>query len=78
MDIFEQLTLPLKDGHTTTLDHGPSGSTNLTEAFSGNDPTSEINVIIEYHIFWFTYKKLFPETFFKNKCRKLAGITCWR
>jgi E3 ubiquitin-protein ligase UBR4 len=42
-DIFEQLTLPLRDGHTTTLDHSASASTNLTEVPSGSDPTSEIN-----------------------------------
>ncbi|RZB39229.1 zf-UBR domain containing protein [Asbolus verrucosus] len=43
MDIFEQLTLPLRDGHTTTLDHSASASTNLADVASGSDPTSEIN-----------------------------------
>ncbi|KAJ8931539.1 hypothetical protein NQ314_015528 [Rhamnusium bicolor] len=43
VSIFEQLTLPLRDGHTTTLDQGPSGSSNPPETSTGNDPTSEIN-----------------------------------
>lgn len=44
MDIFEQLTLPLRDGHTTTSDRGTTSQTNLAEIPSGSDPTSEINV----------------------------------
>lgn len=78
MDIFEQLTLPLKDGHTTTLDHGPSGSANLTEAFAGNDPTSEINVIINLNYVHYSNYKIFLETFFENKYRKSAGTACRR
>ncbi|XP_074029001.1 E3 ubiquitin-protein ligase-like protein poe [Leptinotarsa decemlineata] len=42
VSIFEQLTLPLRDGHTTTIDQGANASVNLPES-SGNDPTSEIN-----------------------------------
>lgn len=43
MDIFEQLTLPLRDGHTIT--DGSASSTNLNDIPSGSDPASEINVI---------------------------------
>ncbi|KAG5896473.1 hypothetical protein JTB14_005854 [Gonioctena quinquepunctata] len=43
VSIFEQLTLPLRDGHTTTADSGASGTLNIPDPSSGNDPTSEIN-----------------------------------
>ncbi|CAH1119052.1 unnamed protein product [Phaedon cochleariae] len=43
VSIFEQLTLPLRDGHTTTHDQSASGSYNIAEASNLNDPTSEIN-----------------------------------
>jgi hypothetical protein len=78
-DIFEQLTLPLRDGHTTTLDHSASASTNLTEVPSGSDPTSEINVNTCTPVL----AVLIPiccvlEAIFKNKHRKLASVKSWR
>lgn len=44
MSIFEQLTLPLKDGRTTTLDEAAGASTSIQDVPSGSDPSSEINV----------------------------------
>lgn len=44
ISIFEQLTLPLRDGHTTTSEASSSGQINITEAISSTDPTTEINV----------------------------------
>ncbi|CAH1990557.1 unnamed protein product [Acanthoscelides obtectus] len=44
VSIFEQLTLPLKDGHTTTSsEQGASGSASAPEPSPSSDPTSEIN-----------------------------------
>ncbi|KAJ8985586.1 hypothetical protein NQ317_015077 [Molorchus minor] len=43
VSIYEQLTLPLRDGHTSTLDHSPSGPSSAPETSTGGDPTSEIN-----------------------------------
>lgn len=42
--IVEQLTLPLRDGHTTTLDESAGGSANAPELSSDGDPMTEINV----------------------------------
>lgn len=43
--IFEQLTLPLRDGHTVTLEQSTVSQKNETETVSNtNEPSVEINV----------------------------------
>lgn len=46
VSIYEQLTLPLRDGRTTTLDVGASGSSTLPDLTPGSDPSLEINVSV--------------------------------
>ncbi|KAK9874861.1 hypothetical protein WA026_005677 [Henosepilachna vigintioctopunctata] len=41
--IFEQLTLPLRDGHTVTFEQAPCSQPNPTDASTSSDPSSEIN-----------------------------------
>ncbi|XP_056641011.1 E3 ubiquitin-protein ligase UBR4 isoform X2 [Diorhabda sublineata] len=43
VSIYEQLTLPLRDGRTASQDIGASGSSTAPELTSGSDPSSEIN-----------------------------------
>lgn len=42
--ILEQLTLPLRDGHTVTLDQASASLPNPPDDTSSNDPCLEINV----------------------------------
>ncbi|KAL3276929.1 hypothetical protein HHI36_012295 [Cryptolaemus montrouzieri] len=41
--IFEQLTLPLRDGHTVTFDQTSGTQPNPADASTSSDPSSEIN-----------------------------------
>ncbi|CAG9856656.1 unnamed protein product [Phyllotreta striolata] len=43
VSIYEQLTLPLRDGRTATSDVGASGSSAVPDLTPGRDPSSEIN-----------------------------------
>lgn len=62
--IVEQLTLPLREGHTTTLDDSASGSAPLPDLSSDGDPLTEINVSILYCVH-FNY-------LLKSKCNYLC------
>lgn len=42
--IFEELTLPLRDGQATVFDQNTSGQASLPEVINTNDPATEINV----------------------------------
>ncbi|CAG9835872.1 unnamed protein product [Diabrotica balteata] len=43
VSIYEQLTLPLRDGRSVSLDTGASGPSTAPEVTPGSDPSSEIN-----------------------------------
>ncbi|XP_072386468.1 E3 ubiquitin-protein ligase UBR4 [Diabrotica undecimpunctata] len=43
VSIYEQLTLPLRDGRSISLDTGASGPSTAPEVTPGSDPSSEIN-----------------------------------
>lgn len=79
VSIFEQLTLPLRDGRTTVSEAGSSGQVNLSEVVNSNDPSTEIHVSFISNIEVLYYLICcFAEIISSYKYRKLASIASWR
>lgn len=48
VSIFEQLTLPLRDGRTATSNQTTVGTSGVSDAVASSDPSVEINVKLPY------------------------------
>lgn len=76
--IVEQLTLPLKDGHTT-LNEPSSSSTNIQELSSEGDPITEINVsYLNSYVCCLRHGNFVAETILERKYRHSSSVTSWR
>lgn len=51
--IFEELTLPLRDGQSVAIDPNLTAQASSLEGINTNDPTNEINVSALYMKTWF-------------------------